>query len=153
MIGDVFQDCLQTFPPTFFVTWITPTQPSCLNLLFPSSRSVLLPPVLFSLPPHFLNFSPATDRDFYRSCTCLLVALSHSIDISYLSVFPTSGGFIVLPVLSTAHIAVSDKSMLTEWINTTINLKNQEKKEIDQLLEAIVGFSKTTEKCYKWDKV
>lgn len=51
-------------------------------------------------------------------------------------------------MFSTAHIFRSNQQVLTEWMNTMSIFKNWEKGEKDELLEAIVGFSKTLEMLY-----
>lgn len=57
---------------------------------------------------------------------------------------PHNGGFIVLPVLVTAYLTVNTKWVLTEWVNTTVIPKNQEKREINLTWGTILGFIKNT---------
>lgn len=100
-----------------------------LKLLFFHIWKASLDPCYLSFPTHLPNPSAAvveTFMDLYSPPQHFHIP---RISLIFLS-SPTHGGFIALPALRTAYLTVRAKWVLTEWISTTIILKNREKGKI-----------------------
>lgn len=126
----------------FFIIWNESHWKIMLKLLFFYIQKCSLDFCYLCFLTHFSNLSADLMETFifYLSPR----TLSHSMDITDFSIFPSNGSFIVLPVLITAYLTVNTKWVLTEWISTIVILKNKEKREINLTWGTILGFIKNT---------